>query len=219
MNIKVLVADDHRLVRQGLVQLLDAEDDMTVVGEAADGEEACLKAKLLKPDVVVMDVSMPRLNGVEATRVIRQELPQTGVIILTMHRREDLVFQALKAGAKGFFLKESDSKDLIDAIRIVHGQGATLDAEMAVKLIDEFRRLNDPQQGDYVHLTDREREILELLAKGADNRQISNALNISEKTVRNRLSAIFDKLHVNNRTQAALYAIREGLSEGKTRSP
>lgn len=219
--IKVLVVDDHRLVRQGMTQILNTEDDITVVGEAADGDEACTKVRLLKPDVILMDVSMPGMNGVEATRIIRNRYPETNIIILTMHRREDLVLKALKLGAKGYFLKETDSQELVDAIRAIHMGGALLDAEMAQELIKEFRQVNDSDEAnDLELLTDREHDILELLAQGADNNKIAKTLHISEKTVRNRLSGIFNKLHVNNRTQAALYAMKgkivaekQGLSE------
>jgi len=201
----------NRLVRQGMSQILNAEADITVVGEAADGEEACTKVRLLGPDVVLMDVSMPGMNGVEATRIIRRRFSDTNILLLTMHRREDLVMQALKLGAKGYFLKETDSQELIDAIRAVHAGGVMLDAEVAQELIKEFRSVKASEtDAEIEQLTEREHEILELLAQGANNNEIAKKLGISEKTVRNRLSGIFDKLHVNNRTQAALYAIREG---------
>lgn len=208
--IKVLIVDDHRLVRQGMTQILNIEDDITVVGEAADGDEACTKARLLKPNVILMDVSMPGMNGVEATRIIRQRYPETNIIILTMHRREDLVLKALKLGAKGYFLKETDSQELVDAIRAVHRGDALLDPEMAQELIEEFRRAKDSEASSELGLlTEREQDILELLAQGSDNNEIAKKLNISEKTVRNRLSGIFNKLHVNNRTQAAVFLLRE----------
>jgi DNA-binding NarL/FixJ family response regulator len=211
--INVLITDDHRLVRQGLNQILSSEPDINVVGEAADGEEACLKVRLLKPDVVLMDISMPGMNGVEATLLLKASAPETSVIILTMHQREDLVFQALKAGAKGYFLKETDSQELIEAIRLIHAGGVMLDSDIANQLIEEFRRLKEPGEHEEVlHLTARERDILELLSQGADNARIAKALSISEKTVRNRLSGIFDKLHVNNRTEAALFAQKEKIS-------
>ncbi len=210
-TIKVLVVDDHRLVRQGMTQILNAQEDITVVGEAADGEEACMKVRLLKPSVVLMDVSMSGMNGVEATRIIRSQFPETSIIILTMHRREDLVLKALKLGAKGYFLKETDSQELVGAIRAVHLGGVMLDADIAQELIKEFRVAEGVDNTNGLEqLTQREQDILNLLAQGEDNNKIAKTLDISEKTVRNRLSGIFDKLHVNNRTQAALFAMNEG---------
>ncbi|MFQ6090333.1 MAG: response regulator [Candidatus Bipolaricaulia bacterium] len=207
-KIRVLVADDHTLVRQGLTQLLEAED-IQVVGEAADGEEACRLALFLKPDVVLMDISMPRRDGIEATRCITAKEPKIKVLILTMHRRDDYVFRAIKAGASGYILKEADSKELLRAIRAAYCGEALLEPGMARKILEEFRRLGSEEKA--VHLTVREREILQLVARGASNQKIAEELGIAEKTVRNRLSVIFTKLHINNRTQAALYALREGL--------
>ncbi len=210
-KIRVLVVDDHTLVRQGLSQLLEAED-MRVIGEAADGEEACRTALSLRPDVVLMDISMPRRDGIEATRYITTKEPQIKVIILTMHRHDDYVFKAVRAGANGYILKEAESEELLQAIRAVHRGEALLDRGMAGKMLEEFRRLSDEEEREgFVHLTEREREILQQVAQGASNQEIAEELGIAEKTVRNRLSIIFDKLHINNRTQAALFALREGL--------
>jgi len=211
-RIRVLVADDHTLVRQGLAQLLEAEG-IEVVGQAADGEEACRKALALKPDVVLMDIGLPRCDGIEATRCITAREPKVKVLILTMHRRDDYVFRAIKAGASGYILKEADSSELLRAVRAAHRGEALLDPGMARRILEEFRRMGGEGDGEevQVHLTPREREILRLVAQGASNQEIAAELGIAEKTVRNRLSTIFTKLHLNNRTQAAIYALREGL--------
>lgn len=215
-KIRILVADDHTLVRQGLRQICEAEEDMLVVGEAADGEEACRLALSMRPDIVLMDIKMPNRDGVEATRWITTKNPNVKVIILTMYRREDYLFEAIKAGAKGYLLKDADSQELLQAIRLVHQGEAMLDPGIAQRVLEEFRRLSQlggkGEGAGLIHLTERERDILQLVAEGASNQEIAERLHLSEKTVRNRLSVIFDKLHVNNRTQAALYAMREGLT-------
>jgi DNA-binding NarL/FixJ family response regulator len=214
--IKILIADDHNLVRQALSQMLRTEPDMTVVGEAANGEDAVARCQLLAPDVVLMDIHMPRgTEGIEATRRITEHNPRVSVIMLTMERRDEYLFEAIKAGAKGYLLKNADSEELLKAIRAVAAGEATLDSAMARVVLEEFRRLNERESQDkpYEHLTDRERDILSLLGQGADNHEIAQKLGIAEKTVRNRLSVIFDKLHINNRTQAALYAVKQGLTQ------
>ncbi|HED04137.1 MAG TPA: response regulator transcription factor [Candidatus Fraserbacteria bacterium] len=212
--IKVLVADDHNLVRQALAQMLETEEDMQVVAQAANGDEAVQLAKLLPPDIVLMDIHMPRgSEGIEATRRIIEHEPQTKVIMLTMERQDEYLFEAIKAGAKGYLLKNANSGELLAAIRAVAAGEATLDPPMARRVMQEFRKLGERESADdpYQHLTDREKDILGLVAQGADNHQIAKRLGIADKTVRNRLSVIFDKLHINNRTQAALYALKQGL--------
>lgn len=212
--VELLIVDDHKLVRQGLRQLLDAEDDIRVVGEAADGEDAYKQARYFEPDIVLMDIHMPKLDGIAATRQITQDFPEIGVIILTMYGDEEHVFEAVKAGAKGYVLKDASSETLLETIRAVYRGEAWLDPAIARKMLDEFRKLNEPEPHDEaVHLTRREREILQLVAEGASNQEIAKRLNIAEKTVRNRLSLVFSKLHVNNRTQAALKARQEGWVE------
>ena len=212
--IRLLIADDHTMVRQGLSQICDAEPDMQVVGQAADGREACRLAQLMQPDVVVMDINMPVLDGVQATRHITDSDPRIGVIILTMYRQDQHVFEAIKAGARAYLLKDADSDELLRAIRAVAAGEALLDSAIALKMIEEFRRLqSEPLGADGITpLTERELDILRLVAQGLDNYQIGDRLGLSEKTVRNRLTVIFEKLHVNNRTQAALYALRRGLT-------
>ncbi len=213
-SIRLLVADDHTMVRQGLTQICGAEPDMEVVGQAADGQEACRLAGLVQPDVVVMDINMPVLDGVQATRHISETSPRIGVIILTMYRQDQYVFEAIKAGARAYLLKDADSDELLRAIRAVAAGEALLDSGIALKMIEEFRRLqSDPVGADGItQLTERELDILRLVAQGLDNNEIGDRLGLSEKTVRNRLTVIFEKLHVNNRTQAALYALRRGLT-------
>lgn len=212
--IRLLIADDHTMVRQGLSQICDAEPDIQVVGQAADGQEAWRLAQLVQPDVVIMDINMPVLDGVQATRHITEAQPGIGVIILTMYRQNQYVFEAIKAGARAYLLKDADSDELLRAIRTVASGAALLDSAIALKMIEEFRRLqSDPVGADGISpLTDREMDILRLVAKGLDNNEIGDQLGLSEKTVRNRLTVVFEKLHVNNRTQAALYALRRGLA-------
>jgi NarL family two-component system response regulator LiaR len=213
-SIRLLVADDHAMVRQGLSQICDAEPDIRVVGQASDGQEACRLAQLVQPDVVVMDINMPVLDGVQATRHITESNPGIGVIILTMYRQDQYVFEAIKAGARAYLLKDADSDELLRAIRTVASGEALLDPGIALKMIEEFRRLQrEPVGADGITLlTERELDILRLVAQGLDNNEIGDRLGLSEKTIRNRLTVVFDKLHVNNRTQAALYALRRGLT-------
>lgn len=212
--IRVLIADDHTMVRQGLSQICDAEPDMQVVGQAADGAEACRLALRVQPDVVIMDINMPQLDGVQATRRITATDERIGVIVLTMYRQDQHVFQAIKAGARAYLLKDADSDELLRAIRAVAEGEAVLDPAIALKMIEEFRRVEGEQVGadGITRLTERELDVLRLVAQGLDNVQIGERLGLSEKTIRNRLTVIFEKLHVNNRTQAALYALRRGLA-------
>ena len=212
--IRVLIADDHTMVRQGLTQICNAEADMEVVGQAADGQEAVRLALQLEPAVVVMDINMPVLDGVQATRFISKQAPSIGVIILTMYRQDQYVFEAIKAGARAYLLKDADSDELLRSIRLVAGGEALLDPAIALKMMDEFRRLQqEPVDNEEIaDLTEREREILRLVAQGLDNSAIGERVGLSEKTIRNRLTQIFEKLHVNNRIQATLVALRQGLA-------
>jgi DNA-binding NarL/FixJ family response regulator len=211
-RIRILIADDHTLVRQALAQMLQTEPDFEVVGQAADSEEAFQKTKVLDPDIVLMDIHMPKgREGIEATQRITEHNPRIGVIMLTMERHDEYLIEAIKAGAKGYLLKNANSQELTEAIRAVAAGEAQLEPPMARRVLEEFRRLSE--RHDAVHLTEREIEILQLVAQGASNKEIAKKLEISEKTVRNRLSVIFDKLHINNRTEAALYALREGYAQ------
>lgn len=211
--IRTLIADDHSLFRQGLKAILESEPDIRVIGEAANGREAIRYAADTRPDVVLIDIQMPELDGVKATQSIMEINPDAKVIILTMFRQDSYVFEAVKAGARGYLLKDSSAADLIDAIRRVADGDTLLDPEMAANVLEDFKVKKENLPGEkHNDLTDREAAILRLLAQGSSNQEIALKLNISEKTVRNRLSEIFAKLQLNNRTQAALYAIREGLA-------
>ncbi len=212
--IRILLADDHALFRQGLRTLLEAEPGFRVIGEAGNGREALRAALATRPDVILMDIQMPELDGVQATQEILREFPEARVIMLTMYRQDAYVFEAVKAGARGYLLKDAQAEELIDAIRRVHQGEVLLDGELAEQIIQDFRAKREaPAAAPAAELTEREVQILRLLAQGATNQEIADELGLSEKTVRNRLSEIFAKLHLNNRTQAALYAIREGLAD------
>lgn len=210
--IRVLLVDDHALFRQGLRSLLESEG-MRVIGEAANGREAVRYAADTHPDVILMDIQMPELDGVKATQSILEISPQAKVIMITMYRQDKYVFEAVKAGARGYILKDADAATLLDAITRVAAGEALLDAEMAQNVLDDFRNKREELPSEkHTDLNERETMILKLLAQGFSNQDIALSLDISEKTVRNRLSEIFTKLQLNNRTQAALYAIREGIA-------
>jgi DNA-binding NarL/FixJ family response regulator len=203
------------MFRQGLRSILETEEDFRIIGEASTGREAVRYALETRPDVVLMDIQMPELDGVAATKAVLAERPEAKVIILTMYRQDKYVFEAIKVGARGYMLKDADANDLIDAIRRVAAGQTLLNAEMAASILDEFRKVGElPEHPDHKisELTEREEDILRLLAQGASNQEIAQSLGVSEKTVRNRLSEIFSKLRLNNRTQAALYALREGIA-------
>lgn len=213
-KIKILLADDHALFREGLRSLLDDQDDIEIVGEAEDGLEAIKLVPQLNPTIVLMDINMPVINGVEATRVILRDNQQVDVIILTMYPQDEHVFEALKAGAKAYLLKDTRSRKLLEVIRNVSKGQAVIDAEMTARLLNEFRRLadqNEPKPAKIEELTDQERKILTFVADGASNKDIAVELNLSERTIKNYLSVIFQKLQVNNRTEAAIRAMKDGL--------
>jgi len=210
--IRVLIADDHRLFRQGLRQICEIMGEFEVVGEAENGQEAVRLMRRLQPDVVLMDINMPVLDGVQATSFITENNPSARVIILTMYRQDSYVFEAIKAGARGYLLKDTDAQDLIDAVWAVHRGEALIEPGLATRLIEEFRRLSRGRAGvgDTERLSQGEMDVLRLVAQGADNKTIADRLALAEKTVANRLSNIYQKLCVNNRTQAALFALRRG---------
>ena len=210
--IQVLLADDHRIVRQGLRHVCELAGGLRVVGEAEDGRQAVKLAQQLRPDVILMDINMPVLDGVQATHLIVDANPSARVIVLTMYRQDRYVFEAIKAGARGYLLKDIDEQDLVAAIRAVHRGEALINPSLAVRLLDEFRRLSQltDQAKEPESLTRAEMEVLRLVAQGADNKAVAERLALSERTIANRLSSVYDKLHVNNRTQAALVALRRG---------
>jgi len=212
---RLLLCDDHAMFRQGLRSILETEKDVRIIGEASTGREAVRYALETKPDVVLMDIQMPELDGVAATKAILAEDPDIRVVILTMYRQDRYVFEAIKVGARGFMLKDADAGELLSAIRRVAAGETLLNAELAANILEEFRKTEElPNHPDHRirELTDREEEILRHLAQGQTNQEIAAQLDVSEKTVRNRLSEIFSKLRLNNRTQAALYALREGIA-------
>ena len=208
-TISVLLVDDHAVVRQGLRTFLELQSDMEVVGEAADGEEAVASVEQLVPDVVLMDLMMPKMDGIEAIRRIRQVSPTTRVIALTSFVDDSKVFGSVKAGAAGYLLKDVQPQDLADAIRTVHGGEALLHPAIAAKLVQEFSEPAEPQP--FENLTAREMDVLRLVAQAKSNREIAAEFVLSEKTVKTHVSNILQKLHLADRTQAAVYAIRQRL--------
>jgi NarL family two-component system response regulator LiaR len=215
--IRILIADDHPIVRDGLHGLITAEPGMEVAGEAADGAEAVLKARSLQPDVILLDLVMPRKDGITALKEIKTENPDARVLILTSFAEDDQVFPAVKAGAQGYLLKDSSPQELLLAIREVYRGEPSLHPTIARRLM---RELNQPPDLPLTEdpLTERELSVLQLIAQGLSNQGIAERLIISERTVGNYVSTILSKLHLANRTQAALYALREGLASLETNS-
>jgi DNA-binding NarL/FixJ family response regulator len=210
-EITILLADDHNVLRQGMAQMLEAQPDMKVVAQAGNGSDAVALALTHQPGIVLLDINMPEMDGVEAARRITAELPETGVIILTMYRRDDYVFEAIKAGASGYLLKEVELDELLTAIRAVAQGEAVIDPAIASRVLAEFRQPQKTKKTPASAISERDVGILRLVAQGLSNQEIAEQLSISEKTVRNRLSLVFNQLHLKNRTEAALYAMREGL--------
>jgi DNA-binding NarL/FixJ family response regulator len=221
--IRVAVVDDQRLFTRGLSGLVDMLPETEVVGVAYDGEEAVELCRKEEPDVVLMDISMPRMDGISATREIRDLLPQTAVIILTAHEDDEHVFEGIKAGAQGYLLKDAELEDLSRAIRTVHAGATIIAPDLAQKMLNTFQSGESRTgKGLVPPLTDRELEVIKALAQGKSDRQIAHSLGISEKTVNNHTSNIYRKLHLFDRTQAVIYAVREGIidvEELEYRSP
>ena len=206
MSIRILIVDDHAVVRQGLRMFLELDDELEIVGEAANGEEAIRRARELLPDVVLMDILMPQMDGIAATTAIRRELPDVEVIALTSVLEDKAVFGAVRAGAIGYLLKDTQADDLCRAIRAAAGGQVQLSPQAALRLMREVQIPQSPEK-----LTPRETEVLRLLARGMSNKEIGTELFIGEKTVKTHVSSILSKLDVPSRTQAALYAVRIGL--------
>ena len=210
--IRVLLADDHAVVRQGLRTFLELQDEIEVVGEASDGAGAVAAVERLEPDVVLMDLVMPRVDGIEAIRRIRELRPATRVLALTSFVDDDKVFPAVRAGAAGYLLKDVEPPELVRAIRAVHDGEALLHHAVAARLMEEVSSDARFDRPDNV-LTPREREVIGLIARGRANKAIAFELGVSERTVKTHVSNIFGKLGFTDRTQAALYAVREGIVE------
>ncbi|MCL5045343.1 MAG: response regulator transcription factor [Actinobacteria bacterium] len=212
-KIRVLLVDDHTILREGIKMLLEAQPDVEVVGEAEDGEEAVAKARALKPDVVLMDVAMPKLNGLEATRQIKKEDPGAQVLILSMHETEEYILPILEAGASGYVVKQTAAQELVSAIRAVYNGNSFLYPTVARKVIESFLRRSQPAKPDPAHdvLTERELEILKMVAEGLTNQQIAEKLFLSIKTVQAHRANIMEKLDIHDRVELVKYAIRNGL--------
>ncbi|MCU0491541.1 MAG: response regulator transcription factor [Chloroflexaceae bacterium] len=209
--IRVLLAEDQTLMRQGLRTILELEPGFAVVGEAANGQEAVERALALRPDIVLMDVQMPHVNGVAATAQLSAALPSTRVIILTTFDLDEYVFDGIKAGARGYLLKDTPASELLAAIRRVHNGESIVQPSIAARMIAEFGRRQEPQQPEYEPLSEREREVLRLISDGRSNKEIAAELVLAEGTVKNHVSTILDKLQAANRTHAARLAREQGL--------
>ena len=217
-NIRLLVADDHTLIRQGIVGLLGAQPDMEVIGEAGSGEEAVRETIRTSPDIILMDIGMPGISGLDATREIKQRAPKVRVLILTMHDREDYLFQALRAGAAGYVLKGADIQDLLSAIRSVYRGEVYLYPTMTKQLLADYLRRVESGEDlvEYDSLTDREREVLRLIAQGKTLPEIAQHLYLSPYTVQTHRDHIMKKLDLHNKAELIKYAIRKGLVDTET---
>jgi NarL family two-component system response regulator LiaR len=211
-KIKILLADDHALVREGTRELLEREDDLTVVAEAGDGEEAVRLAAAYQPDVALVDVAMPKLNGISATRLIKSLVPSTAVLVLSAYDDDQYVFALLEAGAAGYLLKNMRGRDLVEAIRSVYAGESVLHPVIARKVIDHFSRSSaeTPEGAESESLTERELQVLKLASTGMTNKDISENLCLSIRTVQAHLSTIFGKMGVGSRTEAVVQALRHG---------
>jgi len=212
-TIRILLVDDHALFRDGVASLLAEAADFEVVGQAEDGEEALEKARALEPDLILMDIYMPGGDGLTATRRIKEEMPSVKIVMLTISEEDQKLFEAIKSGADGYLLKKMRAQEFLEMLRGVSRGEAPISRAMAAKILAEFSRQasREAASAPGVQLTPRERDVLELLTKGATNKEIAALLGISENTVKNRLKSILAKLHLENRVQAVAYALQKGL--------
>ncbi|MFA5309959.1 MAG: response regulator transcription factor [Dehalococcoidales bacterium] len=211
-DISIILCDDHLITRQGVRRLLEDEKGLAIIGEAGDGEEVIALAALLQPDVIVMDIAMPRLNGIEATRQIKLDYPHTAVLMLSAYDDDEYIFASLKAGASGYLLKSVDGAALVHAIRSVHKGEPALDPQIAKKVVNYFRlpeKAPGMAQGKE-QLSDREISIIRLAARGLSNKDIAKNLNLSYRTIEGRMRDIFNKLDVSSRTEAVLHGLKMG---------
>ena len=211
--IRVMIAEDHSMIREGLKQLLELEKDIKVVAMCSDGKIAFEKYQEIKPDVILMDINMPVMNGLESLRQIKAFDNEVKAVMLTIHQDREYLLKALELGALGYILKDAEASALIEAIRSVSNNQTYIQPIMARELVNEYKRIKSGADDPKNSLTEREIEVLKLLAKGMLNKEIANALFISEKTVKNHISSIFRKLNVQDRTQAAVYAIKNKIVE------
>ncbi|MBI4671058.1 MAG: response regulator transcription factor [Chloroflexi bacterium] len=217
---RILLCDDHELFRVGLAALVDAQPDLQVVGQAADGLEALTRARDLRPDLIMMDIKMPVCDGLEATRLIRAEIPDARILILTVHDEDEKLFEAIKAGASGYLVKNANAADFLQAVRMVLAGEAAVQPKLAARLLNEFARLaraqsTDVALSDAADLTPREREVLNLIAQGATDKEIAAQLALSLHTVKSHVRSILSKLHAVNRRHAARLAAQGRVPRGK----
>lgn len=212
-KIRVMIADDHAMVRQGLKTILELEEDICVVSQASNGEEAVAMSKRIRPDIILMDINMPIINGLQAIKMLKQEPVNYKIIVLTLHQDREYLFKTLQLGCEGYVLKDAESSVLIEAIRSVYHDQTYIQPNMTGELVKEFNRvtLYEQDKSFVNNLTNREVEVLKLIAEGMINKEIAKTLYISEKTVKNHISNIFKKLDVNDRTQAAIYAFKHNI--------
>ena len=209
MTINVLIADDHPLIREGLSKILSLDEDIKIIGEARDGREAVKMTMKTHPDVVLMDINMPHMNGIEAARVIKSELPQTGIIALTIHDDQEYIDEMIESGASGFLLKDVEPEILVKSVKEVSKGNSLFEEDYKGKKVAERKAYL--RRDGLEELNSRELYVLQLIAKGMCNKDIAETLFISEKTVKNHLTNIFRKINVDDRTQAALFAIKKGI--------
>ena len=210
MTIRLMLADDHRMLREGLSRSM-REQGFDIVGEAGDGAEAVALALAVRPDVILMDVTMPEIDGVEACRQVRAQLPDTKVVMLTMHADQGVLTSAIRAGATGYLVKDCSTEEIASAVRMAAGGETALSPQLAASMLNEVRRWDQPHKEEERVVTKREEEMLQLIADGCSTPEVAEKLYISQKTVKNHLASIYQKLDARDRTQAVLQAVRMGI--------